>query len=160
MIFVTIGHQMPFDRLLRIVDDWAALRKRSDLFAQTGESTYVPKNFPSQPFLKPDEFRHKVQSSSAMVAHAGVGTIISALQAGKPLLVYPRLERYRETRNDHQVPTAKYFVEKGYLMAAYEEQELLEKIDLIEAFRPSITLGGSASPGLIERVRSFVFDGR
>ena len=40
MIFVTVGTQGPFDRLVRAVDKWAGMRARADIFAQTGPSDY------------------------------------------------------------------------------------------------------------------------
>ncbi|MDO8301772.1 MAG: beta(1,3)galactosyltransferase EpsH, partial [Sedimentisphaerales bacterium] len=46
MIFLTVGTQFPFDRLLRAVDD--AIDRGTageEIYAQIGESRYVPRNF-------------------------------------------------------------------------------------------------------------------
>ena len=91
MIFVTVGHQMPFDRLIRAMDEWAGARARRDVFAQIGRSDFQPKHIRTAPFLAPEDFERSMDEAAAVVAHAGTGTIIAALQRGKPLLVLPRL---------------------------------------------------------------------
>ncbi len=158
MIFVTVGHQMPFDRLIRAVDEWARQNGRNDLFAQVGDTAYRPSHMPAVRFLSPTEFQQRMREAKAVVAHAGTGTIIAALQLGKPLLVLPRLSRLGETRNDHQVATARHFADSGRILAAYREEDLPAMLDRLETFKPSGTIDGYASPELIERLRSFIFD--
>ena len=158
MIFVTVGHQMPFDRLIRAMDEWAAASSRSDVVAQIGTSDYKPKTIRATPFLSPGEFERHMDEASAIIAHAGTGTIIAALQRGKPLLVLPRLSKFGETRNDHQVPTAKHFADAGYVLVARDESELSTKMRELDSFTPRGTIAGTASPELIDRLRVFTFD--
>ena len=158
MIFVTVGHQMPFDRLIRAVDEWAQTNARTDVFAQVGRGAYQPQNIQAMAFLSPEEFDQKMNEASAVVAHAGTGTIIAALQRGKPLLVMPRQSRLGETRNDHQIPTARHFAGAGYLLAANDETQLPQRICDLEKFTPRATIRGTASPELIGRLRRFIFD--
>jgi UDP-N-acetylglucosamine transferase subunit ALG13 len=157
MIFVTVGHQMPFDRLIRAMDEWATTEARTDVFAQVGRSAYQPRAIRATQFLSPAEFERWMDEASAVVAHAGTGTIIAALQRGKPLLVLPRLAKHGETRNDHQIPTARHFADAGLVLAANDELELPARLRELKAFRPRGTIAGSASPELIERLRAFVF---
>jgi UDP-N-acetylglucosamine transferase subunit ALG13 len=157
VILLTVGHQMPFDRLVRAVDGWAALRDRSDIFAQVGEGRYRPTTFPGVPFLTPSEFRARLRDAHCVVAHAGTGTMIAALLLDKPLLVIPRIAALGETRNDHQVATARRFEERGAILAAYEDEEIASKLDMLEAFRPSMIIGTTASDELIHRLRGFAF---
>lgn len=156
MIFVTVGHQMPFDRLLQLVDRWAESRGRSDLFAQTGGGSYLPRCFPSQAFLSPAEFDQNLARCHAVVAHAGTGTIIKALLLGKPLLVLPRRADLGETRSDHQWGTARHFASSGRILMAEEETALPGLLDTLESFRPSGSLNPQASPELLARIRAFV----
>jgi UDP-N-acetylglucosamine transferase subunit ALG13 len=158
VIFVTVGHQMPFDRLVKAVDEWAGLRKRSDVFAQIGEGVYLPRNIAYARGLPPDEFNLRIEQASAVVAHAGTGTIIAALERGKPLLALPRLARLNETRNDHQIPTARHFASAGHIMSAFDEHELCLLLDRVESFRPAALLSARASDQLINTVRDFVFE--
>lgn len=158
MIFVTVGHQMPFDRLIRAMDEWAGGLARGDVFAQIGRGEFQPKVIRATAFLSPGEFEKNMDEASAVVAHAGTGTIIAALQRGKPLLVLPRLSKFGETRNDHQVPTARHFADGGYVLSAKDETELPQRLRELETFRPRGTIGGAASAELTERLRRFVFD--
>ncbi len=158
MIFVTVGHQMPFDRLIRAMDEWAGAARRSDVFAQIGRAEYQPKSIRATDFLSPGEFEQHIEQASAVVAHAGTGTIIAALQRGKPLLVLPRLSKFGETRNDHQVPTARHFADAGYVLAAGDERQLPQRLRELERFTPRAAIGGTASPELIAWLRTFVFE--
>ena len=159
MIFVTVGHQMPFDRLIRAVDEWAAIAKRTDVFAQVGVSRIQPRHIQFQQFMSPDEFRQKMSEASAIVGHAGTGTIIAALQYRKPLLVLPRLAKLGETRNDHQIPTARHFSEAGYVLAAADDRDLISKLDEVERFAPPARISDRASPRLLQTLREFAFNG-
>jgi UDP-N-acetylglucosamine transferase subunit ALG13 len=90
VIFVTVGAQMPFDRLVRTVDQWAKHNNRDDVFAQIGQSEYRPSNMQWTNFLEPEEFKLKYEAAKVIVAHAGTGSIITALQLGKPIPICER----------------------------------------------------------------------
>ncbi len=156
MILVTVGAQMPFDRMTRAIDAWAAQRQRNDVFAQIGTTDFVPTHIEWTPFLNPRQFKEKVAQAKILVAHAGMGSILSALQAGKPILVMPRRGDLRETRNDHQVATAKRFSELGSVEVAFDEQELLAKLDSIDSMTSSKTISPWASDELIAGIQTFM----
>ncbi len=157
MIFVTVGHQMPFDRLVHAVDEWSERTGRADVFAQIGATEDWPKYIQAAPFLTPGQFAKRIEQASAIVAHAGTGTIIAALRLNKPLLVLARESARGETRNDHQIATAKYFEEAGYVLAAYSTEELIAKLAELESFQPRASIGTVASEQLIQRLRRFTF---
>jgi UDP-N-acetylglucosamine transferase subunit ALG13 len=157
VIFVTVGAQMPFDRLIRAVDAWAEARKRSDLFAQIGESDFRPQRLQWSQLLDPSRFKQLYETSHAIVAHAGTGSIITALQLGKPIVIMPRHASLMETRNDHQIATARHFQHYPGVAVAWDESELparLDEIDAMAAQPPS--LGEQASPELLQALRHFV----
>ncbi len=156
MIFVTVGHQMPFDRLLRLVDMWAEKSGCTDIFAQIGASDYIPKNFQSRPFLSVDEFERYLSESTVIVAHAGTGTIIKTLYLRKALLVLPRLSALGETRNDHQVGTARHFSETGQILMADGDNDFLDKMDTLLSFKPSRGISADGSSNLIKKIRQFI----
>jgi beta-1,4-N-acetylglucosaminyltransferase len=137
MIFLTVGTQFPFDRLLRAVDE--AIDRgfvTEEIYAQTCESTYKPRNFEATTSLQKAEFDLYLTKASAVVGHAGIGTITAAMELAKPLLVMPRLKRYGEVVNDHQVNIAKRFEQAGLLLAAYEADELAEHLPQLKVFKP------------------------
>lgn len=159
MIFVTVGHQMPFDRLVTAVDAWAGTRGRQDVFAQIGTTTLKPQHLQFADKIEPAEFKQRMAAATAVVAHAGMGTILTALECGTPILVMPRLGRLQETRNDHQVATAERFKALGRVVVAMDENELPAAMDRLADLARQPTIQSHASPELLAAVRSFVFDG-
>lgn len=156
MIFVTVGSQAPFDRLIRAMDRWAETRARVDVFAQTTVSTYRPRHITFTEFLDPMEFNRTIEAASLVVAHAGMGSIISALELGKPIVVMPRRAKFRETRNDHQVAAADWFGAQGRIIVAKDEDELAEKLDKAMTFHETAPITREASPLLITTIRTFL----
>lgn len=156
MIFVTVGSQEPFDRLISAVDEWARTRSRTDIFAQIASSSFQPAHIPFTQFLEPPEFNRMMQEAQIIVAHAGMGSIISALELGKPIVVLPRRAEFRETRNDHQVATAERFGEQGRIIVAADEHELAGSLDYALTLGDTDRIEAVASPRLIATIRSFL----
>ena len=152
MIFVTVGTQGHFDRLIRAVDKWAGLRGRKDVFAQIGPSDYRAEHIRTKPFIDPSEFRKHVEASSIVIAHAGMGSIITGLEFGRHIIVMPRRGDLGEHRNDHQVSTARHFAEQGRIVVAFNEDELLATLDQLETRREVERLGAQASLNLIATI--------
>ena len=123
MIFVTVGGQLPFDRLIEIVD-FLAPELSEPVIAQIGKSKYQAINIECRAFLGPKEFESLISSASRVVAHAGMGTVLAAKRLGKPLIIFPRRVEFREHRNDHQLATAKHL--NGYpgVFVAWTKEEL------------------------------------
>jgi UDP-N-acetylglucosamine transferase subunit ALG13 len=156
MIFVTVGSQEPFDRLISAVDEWARLRARSDVFAQIASSTLHPRHIRFTQFVGPPEFNRSMGETRIIVAHAGMGSIISALELGKPIVVMPRRAEFRETRNDHQVATAERFGAQGRIIVAMDENELPVKLDHALTLGETDRIQAQASPHLIATIRNFL----
>ena len=146
MIFCTIGTQAPFDRFVRIVDEVAA-HLDEEVIAQVYKSEYQAKNIKTIDFLPPDEFNKLFNQA----AHAGMGTIISAMRQHKPIIIFPRIAALGEHRNEHQLATAQKMKELGYVYVANNAEELkglLIKPDL----KPLHELGDFASQSLIDEL--------
>jgi UDP-N-acetylglucosamine transferase subunit ALG13 len=138
MIFLTVGTQFPFDRLVRAIDKLKGEGViRDEIIAQVGRSNYTPDNFRVYESLDKTEFDETVQNASAIISHAGMGSITMALEHNKPMLVMPRLSRYREVVNNHQVGIAQRFSQTGHLIVAMDETELSEKYRQLSTFTPS-----------------------
>ena len=156
MIFVTVGGQMPFDRMVKTVDKWAMDRSRGDVFAQIGSTDYRPSCIQWTRFLDPAEFKHRFKEARVIVAHAGTGSIITALQLGKPIVVMPRRASLGETRNDHQVATAEQFRRFESVVVARDEEELPARLDTIDQHIGRLAVGPYASSELLGALREFI----
>ncbi len=158
MIFLTVGSQLPFDRLTAAVDGWAARNPGKKLFGQVGTTDKPPVNFPSVATMSPGEYQRRFAEADLIVAHAGMGTIIAALEAGKPVLMLARLARLGESRNDNQVGTARHFRSFRLLEVVDSESEIPARIDhmlanLVGYQRASDEFGVADS--LIDAIREF-----
>lgn len=137
MIFITVGTQFGFDRLIEAIDKAVSSGLiAEEIFAQIGLGDYKPKNFKYVDMLDKQQFEDKISQADAIISHAGVGSIITALEKSKPMLVMPRLKQYGELVNDHQSATARKFEELGHVLAAYDVGQLPEKIKQLKTFVP------------------------
>ncbi len=156
MIFVTVGTQLPFDRLIKAVDGWAGKAERKDVFAQTGSETLTPSHIDWVPWLDPVGFRQRVQEASLIIAHAGMGSVLTALEFSKPIIVLPRRSALGEHRNDHQLATARWLAEQGRVEVAMDEDDLLRMLDSGDDYSNPGTIREWASEELLEAIRGFL----
>jgi beta-1,4-N-acetylglucosaminyltransferase len=137
MIFLTVGTQFPFDRLVKAVDETVSKNGLDEqIFAQVGTTTYRPRNFEAVSSLEKTKFDKHFNEADSIISHAGMGTITMALERKKPLLVMPRLRKYGEVVNDHQLVIARKFEQLGYLLVAYEAEDLPAKVGKLKSFVP------------------------
>jgi UDP-N-acetylglucosamine transferase subunit ALG13 len=156
VIFVTVGTDGPFDRLVRAVDSWAGETGQRDVFAQIGQSEFRPLHMKSVPSLGCLEFAHCVRSAAIVVAHAGMGTILTALEYGKPVIVMPRVAALAERRNDHQLATARSLAPLGRVAVAFNEDELRLQLERIDELTAGDSIGQHAQPQLVAAIRDFI----
>lgn len=156
MIFVTVGYQMSFDRMISAVDEWAAAHPEAEVFAQIGPTEQKPRHLPYTEFMDPAEFVQRVRDSTVLVAHAGMGSILTALQYGKPIVVMPRRGDMQETRNDHQLATARKLADRPGIEVAMDEGGLAGALDRLQDLDAAPVLPATASPELIEHLKGFI----
>ena len=132
-IFITLGSQkFQFDRLLEAVDrlcqseEWTGI-----VFAQTGYSGYIPKHFGFKKFLERDEFASELDKADIVITHGGSGAIIGAVKKGKKVIAVPRLAKYGEHVDDHQIQLVEQFAESDLLCPCLNPDELGEALERV-----------------------------
>lgn len=158
MIFVTVGSQLPFDRMSLAVAEWARSRGREDLFFQNGVGGAVMEGFPSAPTLSLEEIARKFDEAAVVVAHAGTGSIIECLSRGKPIIIVPRASSLGETRNDHQFATAERFAERAGVFVARNEHEIGPLLDRAHELTGGARIDPHANEALSKALRRFALD--
>jgi UDP-N-acetylglucosamine transferase subunit ALG13 len=156
VIFVTVGTQLPFDRLISAVDEWAGATPSRRVFAQIGPSRMTPRHIKHARFISPEQCSERMAAADAIVAHAGIGTILTALELGKPVLVMPRRAEFAEHRNDHQLATASRFAELGRVSVAFDETELSARLDELYGVMPQPRISRSAPASFVAGLRAFI----
>lgn len=132
MIFITLGTQkFQFNRLLEYIDNEIKKNNITEkVFAQIGNSTYVPRNYEYKKFLDKEEFEDILCSADIVITHAGVGTILSSVRHEKKTVVVPRLKKYGEHVDNHQLQIAETFSEKNFVITNGEDiHNLLENVE-------------------------------
>ena len=143
--------------MMRVIDNWAYEKSRNDVFAQIGEGGWEPEHIPFRHFLPPPEFKEKFDVADLVISHAGMGTILTALHRGKPILVMPKRASLGEHRNEHQTATARWMRKLGNINVAADEYELRDLLDHISELPPPHLIGASASESLVSGLREFIF---
>lgn len=126
MIFITLGSQkFQFNRLLKAVDE---LKKsgtiQDEIFAQTGYSDYQPACFEYKDFLNRDEFALMEEKADVVITHGGTGAIIGAVKKRKKVIAVPRLAKYGEHVDDHQLQIIQEFEDMRIIAACFNLEEL------------------------------------
>lgn len=130
MIFITVGSQkFQFDRLLKEIDSLIERKIiSSEVFAQIGNSSYIPKYYKSKKFLDRDEFTNIIQRSTIVITHGGTGAIVNAIKKNKKVIAVPRLERYGEHVDNHQEEIVKMFRDMNLIESVNDISDLEKKI--------------------------------
>lgn len=156
MIFVTLGSQkFQFDRLLKKLDELVGQGIiKEEITAQIGASTYIPQNFPYVRFMDRGKFAEVMDQCSTVITHGGTGVIIGAVKRGKKVIAVPRLARYGEHVDDHQMQLLHQFDELGIICACYDTEQLGKCYQALEQmnFRPYV----SNTHVIIESIESYL----
>jgi UDP-N-acetylglucosamine transferase subunit ALG13 len=124
-IVVTVGtNEAPFDRLVAAAETLSA----EAVVVQRGASRLQPSGVRCVDYLSFDEFDTLVRSCRVVVTHAGVGSVAAALANGRKPIVVPRLHRFGEAVDDHQVSFARRLEEAGLVTVVDELHRLPEVV--------------------------------
>jgi len=141
LIFLTVGNwHKGFDRLVKGVDQFVATGAICDtVYAQVGYGKYRAQFLETVDFCGPQQFEYLIAQATIIIAHAGVGTIIRAIDSQKPIVVVPRKAVLREHYNDHQFDTARELEKEGKILVAYEVSQLPSKVRQARSFHPVVS---------------------
>ena len=132
MIFATVGSQkFPFHRLLKALDALPG----EDIFAQTGCSTYIPQHYAFSPYLDREAFAEKMAQAEIVITHGGTGAIMTAVKQGKKVIAVPRLARFGEHVDDHQLQLVSQFADQNLIFALEDCTELADAIRRVRSHR-------------------------
>ena len=128
MIFVTVGtHEQQFNRLIKEVDELIRDGEINDaVFMQIGYSTYEPKYCEWAKVISYDEIAKYEDEANVIITHGGPASFMSVLSKGKTPIVVPRLEKFGEHVNDHQMDFALKVKEKGYNILLIEKKDIMK----------------------------------
>lgn len=134
MILVTLGsREYQFNRLLKKIDE---LKQNGviteDVFAQIGQSDYEPQYYDYERYLPKEEFSRMQSKASLIISHGGTGALVSALKLEKQVIAVPRLAKYNEHIDDHQLQVTGILEEEGYLLTVKDMEKLESTFKMIK----------------------------
>ena len=139
MIFVTLGTQdKPFNRLLEAIDrEIDNGNIKGEVVVQAGCTKYESKNMKIFDLIPMDDFDKLMGECDYLITHGGVGSIVGGLNKDKKVIAVPRLEKYGEHVNDHQLQIIDNFDKMGYIIGCVDLDKLGDKIKEIKKFKPN-----------------------
>jgi len=140
MIFVTVGtHEQPFNRLLEAVDK--LIEKgiiKEKVIMQIGYSTYIPKYAEWFRFKDFSSIKKIMKRAKIVITHGGTGSIFTALNLNKKVIAIPRLKKFREVTNDHQLQIVKELEKEKMLIGVYDINQLEEALKKVKRIRMNL----------------------
>ncbi len=138
MILVTLGTQdKSFVRLLKTIEK--AKKKgiiQDEIVVQGGYTTYQSDAFQVFDLIPMEEFEQLMDEASLVITHGGVGSILTALQKGKKVIAAPRLKKYKEHTNNHQIEIVDAFAKEGYLLPLKDFSQFAKIYKKSQTFQP------------------------
>ena len=120
MIFVTVGsHYQGFERLIKKMDEIVG-RIEEEVVMQIGHTDYKPVNaryFDFETYIKMQQLN---RDARVVVSHAGAGSILTALEQKTPVIIVPRLKKFEEIIDDHQLEITEAMSGNQRVTAVYD----------------------------------------
>ncbi len=138
MILVTLGTQdKSFSRLLDNIQEQIDLGNiNDDVVVQAGYTKYDSNDMKIFDLIDRNEFGKLISKCDLLITHGGVGSILAGLKNNKKVIACPRLSKYKEHINDHQVQIIDRFYEKGYILKFEDGDNLGDILKKTKNFKP------------------------
>ena len=138
MIFVTLGTQdKDFSRLLKRIDN--NIKKgyiKDKVIVQAGTTKYKSENMEIFDFISSKEFEKYIDECDLLITHGGVGSILNGITRNKKVIAVPRLKKYDEHENDHQLKIINEFVNYGYILGMNDLKYFESVYNKVPNFKP------------------------
>lgn len=126
---VVVLGTMPAYRFDRLVERLQQLLGPSvEVLWQTGATDVSHLGIDGRPWVPHAELFAAMREADLVVAHAGVGTALDALESGHVPVLVPRRAQYREHVDDHQLQIAAHLKERGLAVTASAEELSLDHL--------------------------------
>lgn len=131
MVFVTLGTQdKEFPRLLEEVEKLIDKKIiNEEVIAQVGSTGYNSDKIKIIDYLSKDELLNYIKNADYIITHGGVGTIIDSLNLNKKIIAMPRLKKFKEHVNDHQLEIVNEFSKLGLILDGSNLEHAIYKLD-------------------------------
>ena len=156
MILVTLGTQdKGFERLLVAIDHEIDNKKIKDkVIVQAGCTKYESKNMEIFDLIPNDKFEDLITKCDLLITHGGVGSILSGLLHGKVVIAAPRLAKYNEHVNDHQLQIIENLGKKKYILVLKDFTRFDKVLEKAKNFKPKKFI--SNTENIIKKIENYI----
>lgn len=137
MTLVILGTQdKEFTRMIKMVEKQVKNGNLKDVIVQAGLTKYKSDCMQIFDLISMRKFNKLIKESDFIITHGGVGSILTSLQNNKKVIAIPRLSKYKEHENDHQLQIVEEFTKLGYILSCNNDKQLEEAIINLDKFKP------------------------
>jgi len=156
MILVLLGTQNnSFYRLLEEIE--SNIKDGTiteEVIVQTGFTKYKSENMRIFDMIPSDKYENYIKEANLIITHGGAGSIIQSIRLGKKVIAVPRLQKYGEHVNDHQIEIIKAFSNRGYIIGVKNVLELKKSLLDVKDFNPNEFKGNTEN--MINIISNFI----
>jgi UDP-N-acetylglucosamine--N-acetylmuramyl-(pentapeptide) pyrophosphoryl-undecaprenol N-acetylglucosamine transferase len=142
------GFRRVVERLVKILPEVSA--PDVDVLWQTGSTDLSGLGVEGRNQVPAEELQNAVRHADLVISHGGIGSALTALEAGRVPVMVPRRAAFAEHVDDHQALICDHLAQRG--IAVSREADLLSASDLWQAAHsstrmvvaPPMVLGGHA----------------
>lgn len=138
MIVILLGTQnYSFHRLLQEVQrciDAGIINQ--EVVVQAGSTKFSSKQMKLFTLIQQDKLTELMKEADIIITHGGVGSIVNGVKLHKKVIAVPRLQKYGEVTNDHQIQIIETFSKEGFIIGLHDVSELENALKNIEFFEP------------------------
>ena len=156
LIFVVLGtHELPFTRLLKDVEAQVELGNIQDeIIVQVGHTKYQSPHMKMISFTSYEEMESLYRNADLVITHGGTGSITTGVKMGKKMIAAPRLIKYGEHNDDHQIEIVSQFSNSGHILPFYDGDNLADVLAKVDAFQPVPFVSGKKE--IMNILRDFI----
>ena len=153
-----------FERLVRRLLE--ILPPDAEVLWQTGDTDVSGLGIVGHKAIPERELTEAIRGADVLVAHAGVGTALAALEVGKCPVLVPRRLAHGEHVDDHQIQIARELHARDLALSIEADELTLEhlldaagrRVQTLPVDPPFVTLGASApatagSPAVLDEIQ-------
>lgn len=144
MILVTLGtHELPFYRLMYEVEACKqTILQDEEIIVQAGHTQFQSNHLNIQPFFTYEEMDALYDQADLIITHAGTGSVITGLKKNKVVIAAPRLKKFGEHNDDHQLQLVDAFEVAGHILTFREHDSLEAIIQQVPSFQAAPFFSG------------------
>jgi len=126
MILVLLGTQNnSFHRLLEEIEKNIENGKiKDEVIVQSGYTKYNSDKMKIFDMIPRNELEELVKKADLVITHGGVGSMMLGIKAHKKVIAVPRLKKYEEHVNNHQIELVETFKKQGLIIGIDNVEDL------------------------------------